>query len=56
MFRKMILLLCVLSLCAAGFNYPISVFVRSHAATAAGPNDPTKDLHNSTTCIDERLA
>ena len=46
MFRKMILPLCVLALCAAGLSSPVSV--RTHAGTAAGPNDPTKDLHNAT--------
>ena len=48
MLRKMILLLCIPALCAAGFNYPIGAVVRTHAATVASSNDPIKDLHQAT--------
>lgn len=48
MIRRMILLLCVSAICAAGFNYPIGVVVPTQAATAASSKDPTKDLHDAT--------
>ena len=44
MVRKMILFLCLTALCAAGFNYPISVAVQTHAATVALSSDPLHDL------------